>query len=87
MGEGIDAATRASLQAIAQAEPAVRSLRPPLSVYLGPTKALLALDMRFQQDLTAQQGEAAVGRLEKANRAKHPKLKRIFGEAESFAPE
>ena len=87
VGEGIDAATRASLQALAQADPAVRSMRPPLSMYLGPTEAFLALDVRFRQDLTAQQVEAAVGRLEKAIRAKHPEFKRIFVEAESFAPE
>jgi len=87
VGEGIDAATRASLQALAKADPAVQSIRPPLSMYLGPAEAFLALDVRFQQDLTAQQVEDAVGRLEKAIRAKHPEFKRIFVEAESFAPE
>jgi cation diffusion facilitator family transporter len=87
VGEGVDAATLASLQALATADPAVRSLRPPLSMYLGPVDAFLALDVRFQQDLSAQQVEDAVGRLEKAIRAKHPEFKRIFVEAESFAPE
>jgi cation diffusion facilitator family transporter len=87
VGEGIDAATRASLQALAKADPAVQSIRPPLSMYLGPAEAFLALDVRFQQDLTAQQVEDAVGRLEKAIRAKHPEFKRIFVEAESFAPQ
>jgi cation diffusion facilitator family transporter len=87
VGEGIDAATRASLQALAKADPAVQSIKPPLSMYLGPAEAFLALDVRFQQDLTAQQVEDAVGRLEKAIRAKHPEFKRIFVEAESFAPE
>jgi cation diffusion facilitator family transporter len=87
VGEGIDAATRASLQALAKADPAVQSIRPPLSMYLGPAEAFLALDVRFQQDLSAQQVEDAVGRLEKAIRAKHPEFKRIFVEAESFAPE
>jgi cation diffusion facilitator family transporter len=87
VGEGIDAVTRASLQALAKADPAVQSIRPPLSMYLGPAEAFLALDVRFQQDLTAQQVEDAVGRLEKAIRAKHPEFKRIFVEAESFAPE
>lgn len=87
VGEGIDATTRASLQTLAQADPAVRSMRPPLSMYLGPDEAFLALDVRFQQDLSAQQVEEAVGRLEKAIRAKHPEFKRIFVEAESLAPE
>ncbi|WP_213019458.1 cation diffusion facilitator family transporter [Hymenobacter sp. BT559] len=87
VGEGVDAATLASLQALATADPAVRSLRPPLSMYLGPAEAILALDVRFRQDLSAQQVEDAVGRLEKAIRAIHPEFKRIFVEAESFAPE
>jgi divalent metal cation (Fe/Co/Zn/Cd) transporter len=87
IGEGVDAATLASLQELASADPAVRSMRPPLSMYLGPTDALLALDVRFAQDLSAQQVEDAVGRLEKAIRSKHPEFKRIFVEAESFAPE
>jgi divalent metal cation (Fe/Co/Zn/Cd) transporter len=87
VGEGVDATTLASLQEIAAADPAVRSLRPPLSMYLGPAEAFLALDVRFGQELSAQQVEAAVGRLEKAIRARHPEFKRIFVEAESFAPE
>ncbi|MEJ7667045.1 MAG: hypothetical protein WKG07_49865 [Hymenobacter sp.] len=87
VGEGIDEATRTSLHALAAADPAVRSIRPPLSMYLGPAEAFLALDVRFQKDLTAQQVEDATGRLEKAIRARHPEFKRIFVEAESFAPE
>ncbi|TGE15282.1 cation diffusion facilitator family transporter [Hymenobacter elongatus] len=87
VGEGVDATTLASLQALAAAEPAVASIRPPLSMYLGPQDAFLALDVRFRQDLSAQQMEDAVLHLERAIRAKHPEFKRIFVEAESFAPE
>ncbi|GAA3920374.1 cation diffusion facilitator family transporter [Hymenobacter algoricola] len=87
VGEGVDATTLASLQALAAAEPAVAGIQPPLSMYLGPQDAFLALDVRFRKDLSAQQMEDAVLHLERAIRAKHPEFKRIFVEAESFAPE
>ena len=55
-----------------------------LTVLLGPHEVLLNLDIQFRKGLSAAEVEAAVDRLEKAIRAKHPEVKRIFIEAESL---
>ena len=83
VGEGVDAATLTSLRALAAAEPAVARLHPPLSMYLGPQEAILALDVRFRPELSAAETVAATARLEHAIRAKHPEFTRIFVEAVS----
>ncbi|MGI4886787.1 MAG: cation transporter [Janthinobacterium lividum] len=83
VGEGVDAATLASLRALAAAEPAVARLHPPLSTYLGPQEAMVALDVRFRPELSAAETVAATARLEHAIRAKHPEFTRIFVEAAS----
>ncbi|MCA8833194.1 cation diffusion facilitator family transporter [Hymenobacter pini] len=86
VGEGVDAATLASLRQLAAADPAVAAIHPPLSMYLGPTDAFLALEVQFRPQLSAQQLEDAVLRLEQAIRSKHPEFKRIFVEARSLTP-
>ncbi|GAA3920381.1 cation diffusion facilitator family transporter [Hymenobacter algoricola] len=84
IGEGADAETLASVNAISQAEPAVEHIRTPLTSHLGPADVVLALDVQFKRDLTAVQVEEAVDRLQDAIRAKHPEFKRIFIEAKSI---
>ncbi|MCB2406614.1 cation diffusion facilitator family transporter [Hymenobacter lucidus] len=84
VGEGVDAPTLASLNSLAAADPAVVQVRNPLSMYLGPTDALLALDVEFKRELTVAQVEQAVVRLQDAVRADHPEFKRIFIEAKTL---
>jgi divalent metal cation (Fe/Co/Zn/Cd) transporter len=45
---------------------------------------MLNIDIQFRKALSAAEVEAAVDRLEKAIRARHPEVKRIFIEAESL---
>ena len=85
MGKGVDKATLASLRALAAAEPAVARLHPPLSMYLGSRETILALDVRFQPELSAQETVAATARLEHAIQASHPEFTRIFVEATAAA--
>ncbi|UOQ73014.1 cation diffusion facilitator family transporter [Hymenobacter cellulosilyticus] len=85
VGEGVDDETLASIDAIARAEAAVESVRPPLTSYLGPADVVLALDVQFKRNLTAIQVEEAIDRLQDAIRARHPEFKRIFVEAKSLS--
>ena len=85
VGVGVDDDTLASLQAIAQSQAAVESVRPPLSMYLGPDDVMLALDVDFHDHLSAIEIEQATAALQIAIKAVHPEFKRIFIEAKSLS--
>ena len=84
VGIGADDETLADLLRIVQAQPAVQQMRPPLTMYLGPTDVILALDVEFQDHLAADEVERAVLALQKAIRVEHPEFKRIFVEAKAI---
>ena len=85
VGTGVDAETLANLECIARAEPQVRNIRSPLTMYLGPNDVMLALDVDFADDLTSTEVAAAVEHLQDAIRAEHPEVKRLFIEAKTLA--
>jgi cation diffusion facilitator family transporter len=84
IGEGVDRETLASVRAIAEAEPSVEKARRLLTSYFGPASVLLNMDLQFREDLPSGEVEAAVDRIERAIRTKHPEIKNIFVEAESI---
>ncbi|OGX86186.1 cation transporter [Hymenobacter lapidarius] len=84
LGEGADEAVLRDLEALARQDAAVEQLRTPLTMYLGPTDAVLALDISFRDQLTAVEVEEAVERLQTAIKAKYPDFKRIFIEASAL---
>ncbi len=83
-GEGVSATTLKELQRLARATPGVVQVRQPLTMYLGPDEVMLALDVDFEDQLTATEVEQAVVAVEQAVRASHPEFKRIFIEAKSL---
>lgn len=85
VGLGVDEKMLASLAALVQAQPGVETSRPPLTMYLGPTDVVLALDVNFRDDLTAAQVEQAIDSLQTVIKTKHPEFQRIFIEASSLA--
>jgi len=85
VGEGVSAETVQLLQEVARQTPGVTQVRPPLTMYLAPDDVMLALDVDFDDDLSAAQVEAAVVAVQDAIRAKNPEFKRIFIEAKSLA--
>ncbi|GAC1372113.1 MAG: cation diffusion facilitator family transporter [Hymenobacter sp.] len=84
VGQGVDATTLSSLERIARAQPYVHEIRSPLTMYLGANDVVLALDVDFGDDLTAEQVAVAVEQLQDAIRAEHPEVKRIFIEAKNL---
>ena len=52
----------------------------------GPADVLVNLDIEFHDELDAPEIEAAVDRLERAIKARHPEVSRIFIEAEKLGP-
>jgi len=85
IGEAADPATRRGIRQLAEADPAVERIAPPLTMHFGPHEVLVNLDIQFRREATAAEVEQAVDRLEKAIRTQHPVVSRIFIEAESLA--
>jgi len=86
IGESASEATRESIKAIVQSDEAVINMGPPITIHLGPKEVMLALNIEFQDDLSANDIEAAVRRIEATIRQTNDEVKRIFIEAQA-APE
>ncbi|WP_151087089.1 cation diffusion facilitator family transporter [Hymenobacter baengnokdamensis] len=85
VGEGITAEAAQQVLALARQTPGVTLVRPPLTMYLAPDDVVLALDVEFDDHLTATQVEGAVEAVQDAIRTEFPEFKRIFIEAKSLA--
>jgi cation diffusion facilitator family transporter len=85
VGEGIRPETASDIRALALATPGMRTVARPLSMYIGPEEVLLALDVGFDPEESADAVAASVRKLEAAIRAKYPKIRRIYIEARSPA--
>ncbi len=83
IGESASPATRASIRNIVKSDVAVSAAEPPITLHLGPEDILLALNIEFENSLSADEIELAVRRIEKTIRANHTDVKRIFIEAAS----
>ena len=84
IGEGVSPETLKSLRSIAETDPAVQEVRKSLTMHFGPHDVLLALDILFKKELSAEEITAAVNRLEESIRGKYPEIKHIFIEAKSL---
>ena len=84
VGEGASADVLRGLEILARQDAGVVRLRAPLTMYLGPADAILALDIAFQDHLTAVEVEEAVQRLQTAIKAQYPEFRQIFIEASSL---
>lgn len=83
VGESASPETRASIREIVRTDEAVSDSEPPITLHLGPRDVMLALNIEFMDDLSADEIEAAVRRIEKNIRGEHSEVKRIFIEAAS----
>ncbi|HKU36768.1 MAG TPA: cation diffusion facilitator family transporter [Polyangiales bacterium] len=81
LGESADPKQIASIRAIVAADDAVDRVGRALTMFLGPEEVLLNLEVDFKDDRDASQVEAAIRRIERAIRARHPNIHRIFIEA------
>lgn len=84
IGEGADPAVRKAVRALAAADADVAEALPPLTMHFGPHEILLALNLRFRAELSANEVAAAVDRLEARIRVEHPDIRRIFVEAKAL---
>jgi cation diffusion facilitator family transporter len=84
-GESVYPEVRADIVRLATGEPEVERLNQALTMHFGPHDVLCALSLDFRDDVTAGEVEGAVTRIERAIKAAHPEVTRVFVEAQSFA--
>ncbi|MFO0673808.1 MAG: cation diffusion facilitator family transporter [Polyangiaceae bacterium] len=83
LGEGITEEVRQEIIRVGRAIDGVLDVTQVLSLHLGPDNVLVALKVRFPQDMIVADVERITNTLEEKLRAAHPELKRIFVEADS----
>lgn len=84
VGESASLATRESIKTIVRSDQAVSEFESPITLHLGPEDILVALNIEFRDQLSSDEIEAAVRRIEKTIRGTHSEVKRIFIEAASM---
>jgi cation diffusion facilitator family transporter len=87
IGEAVDPVVLESVQSIATADPCVRRVVRPLTMHFGPHEVLLTLELEFEHGPSAAEAAAAVERIDRAIRGRHPEIRHIFIEAQSLRPE
>jgi cation diffusion facilitator family transporter len=81
VGEGADPQTLESIRKLAEADPGVKKVINPLTMYFGPHTVLLTVDIEFHNKLSAMEVEETVDRLEKRISNQYPVIKHIYIEA------
>jgi cation diffusion facilitator family transporter len=83
VGEAVDPLVRRSVCEIADGDPQVRRVVRLLTMHLAPREVLLTLELEFEQGADPA---AAVERLDRTIRRRHPEIRHIFIEAQSLRP-
>lgn len=84
IGEGLMSENIDKIEKILEENPRVATHRRPLSLYFGPHEVLLNLDVNFVDNLTSDEIEETVDRIETSIREAIPRVNRIFIEAETL---
>jgi cation diffusion facilitator family transporter len=84
VGEAAERPLIDSISEIVNNDHAVELIRDPLTMQMSPDDILLILDVRFKKDMSTNEVETAIDRMENAIREKHPAIKKIFMEANSI---
>jgi cation diffusion facilitator family transporter len=83
IGEGASPSMLRNIRALAEADPAVRQARNPLTMYFGPHTVLLAIEVRFAPGLSVAELAAAADRLDARVRERYPDIKHVYLEVQS----
>jgi cation diffusion facilitator family transporter len=83
IGEGVLPDVLRGVEAIVRAQPSILAINEHRSVHLGPEDVLLTLSLDFASDLTADEVEDAISRMERAIKTRYPEIRRVFIEAQN----
>ncbi len=85
LGEAADPGSEAAVRQLVERDADVESVARILTMHMGPTTIILALEVAFRRGLSSSEIEAAVDRVERAIYDAHPEMRHIFIEAEDEA--
>ena len=86
VGEDLLAKDVEKINRILDEDPSVETYYRPLSLYFGPNDVLVDIDVNFTDELTADEIEKTIDRIESKIREALPVVNRIFIEAEGIRP-
>jgi cation diffusion facilitator family transporter len=84
VGERTHRARIRKMKQIITDDPAVEAVGNLLTMQMGPQRALLTVEIRFQRTLDVQQVEAAIHRIKERIRLEEPAMERIFIDPNPF---
>lgn len=84
IGEGVEPATRRGIEAVIAEQEGIFKLNELRSMHLGPEEVLLAISVDFAGDMTADQVEATISKMEQQIKARYPEVRRVFIEAQNW---
>jgi divalent metal cation (Fe/Co/Zn/Cd) transporter len=87
VGETVPSETREAAVAIILGTDGVEDVTEMVTLHVAPDTILVALKVRFRAGMSVEQSERVVGDMEERVRAKIPRMKKIFVEADrDFGP-
>ena len=84
IGEGVEPETRRGIQAAIKDQEGILRVNELRTMHLGPQDVLLTVSVDFGSDMTADQVELAISKMEKDIKGRYPEVKRVFIEAQSW---
>jgi len=85
IGEAVDPETLRGIREIAEAETGVEQVSKILTIFIGPEDVAAALDLEFEDDISALELRRVLRRIALAIREKYPQIKHVLYEAESLS--
>lgn len=82
IGEGANKEIIASIRKLAESVDGVENVNELLTMHMGPDFLLVNISVRFKRDQLTSELEVTIQKLDKAIKADHPMVKRVFVEAE-----
>ena len=86
IGEAADPEVVAAIRELVRGEPGVHHVNEVLTQHLGPDDILVNLSLDMADDLSAGEVERSVARLDRALKARSPKVRRVFIEIQAQEP-
>ena len=87
IGEAASSQVVADIRRAALSMPSVETVNEILTMHMGPDFILVNISVRFSPSLHERRLEAVIAELDRSVKALHPRIKRVFVEAEAPPPE